>query len=522
VSALPAGFAEGKRLWSLLAGSGFAVAAALGVRGYLHHRTLRAAAEQADAALARDTFGGFREADQTLATLVPTGSSEGPLLALRAYALAQIAARYSDDQAAVEADLLLMPLERQGPPWPRLYAARALLLLAGGEPGSALTVLGRAPEGSREISVLKARIAIALDRPDLAEAAVTEALSGADPPVDALYTAATLAAQGRQYRKALDLYQQALTRSPRHVPSLVAIADLSVSGHYKDPAKARDLLNRSLGGLSSEASPGEMCQIYLDLAQLDLMLGLIAEAPEMLDRAAEIEDTPSSCRLPLARLNQRVGRRKAALEILEKAAADDETGEVTLALVQSLSDWQKALDWLDHPPPPELASTQLAIWSKHAHALKLSALSALGRRPQAAPLLDELTGEEFIDALIGVARYHAFLGDAPEIQRLLAQAKTRASQSGSLAPDELARIGEVALSLRAYQVAVSACAESAQQAPANYRALVCIARGLAGEGRGREAIASLDRALALSPDSSEALSLKSSLALATPQGNGRR
>ena len=144
------------------------------------------------------------------------------------------------------------------------------------------------------------------------------------------------------------------------MPSLVAIADLSVAGHYRDPAQARDLLTRSLGGLPNEASPGELCQITLDLAQLDLTLGLIAEAPEMLDRAAELDDAPGSCRLPLARLDQRIGRRKAALDILGKAAADDETGEVTLALAESLSDWQKAIEWLDRPAPPELTPTQLA------------------------------------------------------------------------------------------------------------------------------------------------------------------
>ena len=186
MSALPAGFAEGKRLWALLAGSGLVVAAALGVRVYLHQRTLRAATEQAEAALARNTFGGFREVDQVLAPLVPPGSSQGQLLALRAYALAEIAARYDDDQAAaVESDLLLMPLELSGALPGRASMRRGLpfLLLAGGEPGSALTALGRAPEGSREdLSVLKARIASALDRPDLAEAAIAESLSGEDPP----------------------------------------------------------------------------------------------------------------------------------------------------------------------------------------------------------------------------------------------------------------------------------------------------------------------------------------------------
>jgi tetratricopeptide (TPR) repeat protein len=492
------------------------VAAALGVRVYLHHRALQAASEAAEAAMARDTYGGFREADQTLAPLVVSGSTDTKLVALRSFALAEIAARYGDDQAGVEADLLLMPLERQGSSSPRVYASRALLLLAGGEPGSALTALGRAPENTEELSIIRARIADKLDRPDLAQAAIAETLASAEPPVEALYTAGNLASQGRQYRNALDLYQRALRRNPQHVPSVVAIADLSVAGRYRDPKQARDLVNRSLGGLVNEASAGEMCRIYLDLAQLDLESGLIAEAPQMLDRAAEVDDAPAACRLPLARLNLRLGRRKAALEILEKAAADDDSGEVSLVLVQSLTDWQKALEWLDRPAPPELTPAQLAVWGRHAHALKLSALSALGRRPQASQLLDEMTGEDFIDALIGVARYHAFFGDSPEIQRLLSEAKTRAAQSGDIAPDELSRVGEAALALRAYSVAASACGESAQLAAANYRALVCLARGLAGVGRGREAIGALDRALALNPESGEALSLKSSLALASP------
>jgi hypothetical protein len=49
-----------------------------------------------------------------------------------------------------------------------------------------------------------------------------------------------------------------------------------------------------------------------------------------------------------------------------------------------------------------------------------------------------------------------------------------------------------------------------------------LARGLAGEGRAREAVAALDRALALNPDSGEALSLKSSLALASPANGAHR
>jgi tetratricopeptide (TPR) repeat protein len=514
LSALPAGFAEGKRLWLLLGTSALAVVAALGVRVYLHHRALRTANELAEAALARDTFGGFRDADQALRPFASTGSDEGSLLALRAYALAQIASRYGDDQAAVEADLLLMPLERQDQPWPRIYAARALLLLAGGEPGSALTALGRVTEiaGSRELLTLKARIQSALDRPDLAAATINQAMSGENPPVEALYTAAGLASQRHQYRNALDLYQAALGLSPQHVPSLVAIADLSVAGHYRDPGQARDLLNRSLGAFPSEASPGELCQLYLDLAQLDLLLGLVAEAPEILDKAGELDEAPAGCRLPLARLNQRLGRRKLGLEILEKAAADDETGEAPLAIAESSSDWQRVLEWLDRPPPTELGPGRLAGWNRRAHALRLSALCALGRRQQAAPLLPELTGMDFTDALLGVARYYALLGDSSEAQRLLSQARTKASQSGELSPDELSRVGEVALSLRAYSVAAAACAEGAQRTPANYRALVCLARGLVGEGRGREAAASLDRALALSPDGTEALQLKSSLA----------
>ncbi len=514
MTALPAGFAEGKRLWLLLGASGFAVIAALGVRLYLHHRAVRIATDLAEASLARDTFGGFRDADQALRPYATSGSGNAGLRALRAYALAQIAARYADDQAAVEADLLLMPLERDGQPLPRIYAARALLLLAGGEPGSALTALGRAPDvaASREILTLKARIQSALDRPDLAEGTINEAISGSDPSVEALYTAGGLASQARQYRKALDLYQQALGQSPQHIPSLVAIADLSVAGHYRDPAQARDLLNRSLGAFPSEASPGELCQLYLDLAQLDLLSGLVAEAPDMLDRAGEVDESPAACRLPLARLNQRLGRRQVALEVLEKAAADDDTGEAPLALCESLTDWPKALEWLDRPAPPELGPGGLAAWTKRAHALRLSALCGLGRRQQAAPLLQELTGMEFTDALIGVARYYALLGDYSEAQRLLSQARLKAAQSGDPAPDELSRVGEVALTLRAYGVASAACADSAQRTPANYRALMCLARGLASEGRGREATASLDRALALNPASAEALQLKSSLA----------
>ncbi len=506
---------EGRRVLLVLALAALAIGGALAVRAGLKRSRLHQAAAAASSALARDTYGGYRDVDFALRDLVVPGSPEVNLAAERAFALAQLSARYADDQAEVESELLLLPLERAQSPNPLVYAARALLLLGKGEPGSALLAAGRAPEGtaSAELEAVRASIAQALERPDLAEQSIAAALRLSPKLLLALRTEAELARARKDFPRAVQAYRQALLENPRHVPSLLARAEMAEAGQAGDPARSADELERQLPLFAAEGSPGEQCDALATLAQLDLRLGHALAASSHLDRAQTIDEAPASCRVELARLDRRLGRDAAALGLLRVAVEDDDPGEAPLVLAEVTTNPKEALDWAGKPPPPNLPPRDRDRWSARATAAEVTARLAAGDRRGAEAASAPLEGVEVWQAEVALAR----LSGARAQARLLAEAERRADRSSSPG-DALTAVGEAALALRLDGLAAQACEVGAAKGLGNLRALLCEARALHAAGKDEAARAALDRAAAIDPGALAVDQLRSALATAQPPG----
>ena len=104
--------AKGYGLWVVLVLGVLAVIGSVAYRAYQARARLKAAVAAAELALARDTYGGFRDTDRALRDFVTPRSTRTKMIAMRSYALAQLAARYGDNQAAVDSELLNAPLQR--------------------------------------------------------------------------------------------------------------------------------------------------------------------------------------------------------------------------------------------------------------------------------------------------------------------------------------------------------------------------------------------------------------------------
>jgi tetratricopeptide (TPR) repeat protein len=431
----------------------------------------------------------------------------------------------------VESELLLLPLEQKATALPRVFLARALLLLSSEGPGSALLAIDRAPEGvaTPELEVGRARIQAALERPDLARRSL-DAAHRADPKLlEALLTAADLARAGRRFEEAADGYRAALTLNPLHVPSLLGLAELALERGATEAAgqagrpvedqggalrgeaqRVADELDRSLAALPAEASPGEQCRLLLDLVQLDLILGHALTAPNHLDRAADLDDAPADCQLDLARLDRRLGRGQHALALLRKAADAEDPGTAPLALAEALEDPADALRWASRPPPPEFTPEERIEWTSRADATRVRAELGLGQRQAAADLAVELLEIQTVEARLALARLR-HTQESRGSRRLLGAA-LRLARDGKRPGDELAEVGEVALSLDVLPLALEACDAAVERARDNCRALICSARALHGEGKDDLARARLDQALLLNPTAEGAEELHAKLA----------
>jgi len=520
----PAPAAEGKGLWIVLSTAVLAVVAAFAIRALLSSRNLHEAARASAAALARDTFGGFRDADRALKPFVAPHSDHLPLVALRSYALAQLAARYGDDQAAVDAELLNAPLERRlqdsnvkfdPQAGARFYAARALLLLARSEPGSALLMLSSAPPGdSAELSVVRAQVYADLEKPKEARDELAAALVHQPRSLEALQTAAQAMFRAHEDGRAAELAQRALAIYPNHWPSLLLLGQLALRGSEVDPARARGLMSRAIGSLSTEASPLEQCQALLQLVELDLQLGQTTDVLRRLDEVARSDDLPAVCRIELSRLNRRLGRESQALSLLSAASADQEDGdpgEASMLYAEASSDPKVIVEQAQKPPPPDLAMAAGAQWKARSEAAQMRAGLIMGQRHTEAATAAQLEGWEIPSVLCALAWYKAAGADFKGAAHLL----DRASQVAAKGPnsgDAITEVGERALALGFWAQALASCGEGARRAPANYRALTCEVQALLNLHRPAEAAAALDRAVVFNPEAPEITRLRARLA----------
>ena len=524
--------ASGRGLWVVLGAAVLAVVLALAVRAYLHASALRAATATAEAALSRDTFGGFRDADRALRDLVGPHSQDLYRVSLRSYALAQLAARYGDDQAAVDSELLNAPLERalQGGQIhdadlpARFWAARALLLLASSEPGSALLMLSGSPPGheSSELSVVRAQVLTQLEKPAAAAAALSESLNRKPPSLEALWAAAATADKAHDDARTFDLAEQAVQQNPNHWPSLLLLGALGLRKAV-DPEQAKELLARALPNAATEASPAEQCLALTELAQLDLILGNISAVVATIDRGANIEEISPTCRVDLARIDRRLGRDEQALALLHAAADDEDPGEAALAYAEVVGDPIARLRYAGAPPPPGLTNLEASRYTARVNAVRLQAALQLGKRKEAALLAPKIEGWETPQGFDALAHLKAANGDLKGATRLLEEARRVAAKAPN-AGDVLASVGEQALALSMWQQAATACGDGARHAPGNYRALLCQARGLWGQGRTADARIAIDKAVALNPLGEQATALRAQIipgtALAAPAAAG--
>jgi len=503
-----------------------AIAGAFAFRAWQKRQKLHAAARVAAAALARDSYGGFRDADLALRDMVGPLSPEHHLALERAYALAQLDARYGDDQAGVEAKLLTGPIEiavdkgdltLAPEDLSRLYAADALVALGDKAPGDAIVSLGKVPDdqSSPEILVVKAR-ADALDENEaLAKAALDRALQGAPDSPEVLQLAAEVARASHRPADAVALYQRILAKNPTHVPSLLALAELAVDGQG-DPQAAAAGIDRILPSLPAEGSPDEQCRALLALVRLDLRQGHSVTAPAHLDRAADLEDAPASCQIALARLDQRLGRGEEALALLKKAAEDDDPGEAPLALAEATDDPRTALKLSQTPEPPDLSIAQKNAWEARAAGVAVRADLALGQRKAAAALADALSVES-VPGMLGTARLRHGLGERYAATRAMADA-LRLAHASADPGDDLADVGEAALALDSFAVARDACDAAAAAGAGNFRALVCAARALHALGKNDDARQRLDQAMLVNPGATGIDTLRSALEPPAPPG----
>ncbi|MHB8418633.1 MAG: tetratricopeptide repeat protein [Myxococcales bacterium] len=494
------------RLVALVSLVALAIASAFGFRAWQKRKRIREAARNASAALARDTYGGFRDADLALRDLVGPSSPEHHLALERAYALAELAARYGDDQAGVEAKLLTGPIEiavdkgnlaLPAEDLSRLYASDALVALGEKAPGDAIVALGKVPEeqSSAELLVVKAQADAQDENAALAKAALDGALRRDPELPEALDLQAQVARSTHRPADAIALYQRILARNPTHVPSLLALAEMAVAAQG-DPAAAAAGIDRVLAQLPSEGSPDEQCRALLALVRLDLSLGHAVTAPSHLDRAGDLEDAPASCQVELARLDQRLGRQPEALALLKKAATADDPGDAPLWLGEATDDPRAALKLSKTEVPPDLTLAQKNAWGARAAGIAVRADLALGQRKAAAALADALSVET-VPGMLGTARLRAGLGERAAALRALGEAFRIASR-GPEAADALADVGETALAVGAPNLARAAC-DDAASAPGNFRALFCAARALHALGKTDEARQRLDRALLVNP-----------------------
>ena len=255
-----------------------ALAAALLYRSHHRREVLAQGLSRARELMRTDTWAGYRAASQVLEPLVAIDAMEAG--ALRAQALAMLAADYRDEGAAAEAERLLDAPERSAEIPPAASLARAALAMARRQAGSAAISAARPGTGAAG-RVIQGRMALLAGNPSGAAELAAEAVAD-----DAALPAA-LALQGDALRRtgrpegARQAYLAALQSSPTHPRAAYGLAKLALSGKAR-PEEAFPALERILADGASTPT-NERGRAALHLAALQGRAGDRAGALRTLD-----------------------------------------------------------------------------------------------------------------------------------------------------------------------------------------------------------------------------------------------
>ncbi len=255
-----------------------ALAAALLYRSHHRREVLAQGLSRARELMRTDTWAGYRAASQVLEPLVAIDAMEAG--ALRAQALAMLAADYRDEGAAAEAERLLDAPERSAEIPPAASLARAALAMARRQAGSAAISAARPGTGAAG-RVIQGRMALLAGNPSGAAELAAEAVAD-----DAALPAA-LALQGDALRRtgrpegARQAYLAALQSSPTHPRAAYGLAKLALSGKAR-PEEAFPALERILADGASTPT-NERGRAALHLAALKGRAGDRAGALRTLD-----------------------------------------------------------------------------------------------------------------------------------------------------------------------------------------------------------------------------------------------
>jgi Flp pilus assembly protein TadD len=343
-----------------------ALAAAMLYRTHHRSEVLTQGTVRARELMRADTWAGYRGASQILEPLVAIDAMGAG--ALRAQALAMLAADYRDESAAVEAERLLDAPERSAEIPPAASLARAALAMGRGQAGSAAISASRAGTGAPG-RVLQGRVALLAGNPAGAAEFAAEAVA-ADPGLPA-----ALALQGDALRRtgkpegARQAYLGALHASPGHPRAAYGLAKLALSGKAR-PEEAYPALESILADRAG--TPGnERGRAALHLAALQGRAG---------DRAGAQRTLEAS------------GVTGADRSWLEKAVAEEElsrtgyrvvNGAPALLLSASDDDPYVAAPPAPPPPPPEPRKVEKkkAVPAKKAPAKAKATAKPKGSKP---------------------------------------------------------------------------------------------------------------------------------------------
>lgn len=349
----------------LVALAGVAIVALAGALLYrAHHRreVLAQGMARARELMRADTWAGYRGASEILEPLVVIDPMEAG--ALRAHALAMLAADYRDEDAAAAAERLLDAPERSAEIPPAASLARGALAMGKGQAGSAATSAARPGTGA-DGRVIQGRVALLAGNPGGAAEFAAEALA-TDPTLPA-----ALALQGDGMRRsgkpegARQAYLAALQASPVHPRSAYGLAKLALSGKAR-AEEAYPALERILAD-SAGTPPNERARAALHLAALQ-------------GRAAD--------RAGAQRTIEGSGTTGASRAWLEKAVAEEEltrgayrvVGGAPGGLLSASDDDPYVAPPPPPPPEPKKAVEKKAVASKKAPAKAKPAAKGKGAK----------------------------------------------------------------------------------------------------------------------------------------------
>jgi len=343
-----------------------AAVAAVAYRSHHRQRVLREGMARAQAMLRADTATGYREAARLLEPLAKLDPVEAG--ALRALALAMLAADYRDAKAGEEAEGLLVEPGRAPAVPESAQLAYAALALSRQEAGNASAFAARAPGPLGR--TLLARTSLLAGNLGAAAEPLARAVE-ADPTFPAaLALRGDVQRRSGQAPEARRSYEEALAASPSHARATFGIAKLALTGQA-DGGAARQALGRLLD--DREGAPrNERARAALYLASLQARAGDRAGAAASLDKA---------------------GLEPAARSWLEKAVADHElhrgsyrVAAGTPAALLSASDDDPYLAPPPPPPPPtRTAPAKAAAPKTKAVVKKKTAKKSVAKGKKKAP-----------------------------------------------------------------------------------------------------------------------------------------